>query len=225
MTECLNEAAREALPDLLNGRLGEADRATLIEHVEACAFCSAELALLKEVRRTMPLAPQVDVAWIVAALPAPAASFSAQPDRARRDRGESSMRLRGRAIAASAMAAVITLVAGSVFFARSGTDPRDEPVRTASVPVVSETASPSAAEIGTDSAVQATPNRVAASPSGVVSAARKPASVITLATGGVHDLSDEHLETLIAELEAMESLPSAEPEALLMDIDSLGDRE
>ena len=50
MTECINTEVREALPDLLNGRLSALDTATMNAHVESCAECRAELELLREIR-------------------------------------------------------------------------------------------------------------------------------------------------------------------------------
>ena len=50
MSECMNAGLRDALPDLLNGKLSELDSATLSAHVEGCLDCRSELELLREVR-------------------------------------------------------------------------------------------------------------------------------------------------------------------------------
>ena len=74
MTDCTNVLMRERLPDLLHERLDAAARAEVQAHLAACAECAAELTLLREARRAMQRVPVVDVARIVAALPAPTAA-------------------------------------------------------------------------------------------------------------------------------------------------------
>ncbi len=69
MTECFSPEVRDYLPDLVHGRLGDVDAATLAAHVEACEACTAEVALLKEARRTAPPAPAVSIDSILALLP------------------------------------------------------------------------------------------------------------------------------------------------------------
>ena len=69
MTECMNQEVRDALPDLLHGRLDALNKSTMLAHVEACADCAAELAILREARDSARLAPQIDVDRIVASLP------------------------------------------------------------------------------------------------------------------------------------------------------------
>ena len=69
MSECFSPEVRDFLPDLVHGKLGEIDTATLLAHVEACDACAAELALLREVRASAPLAPSIDVALVAAAIP------------------------------------------------------------------------------------------------------------------------------------------------------------
>src|SRR5688500_6636940 len=71
MTECFDPEDRDFLHDLVHGRLGEVDTATMLAHFEACDSCAAELALLREVRASVPVGPAIDVAQIVSALPAP----------------------------------------------------------------------------------------------------------------------------------------------------------
>ena len=70
MTDCPNAAVRDLLPDLLHGRLELASRAMVQAHVESCADCQKELALLRNLLGARRGAPQVDLAAIVAALPA-----------------------------------------------------------------------------------------------------------------------------------------------------------
>ena len=69
MNDCVMTEVRDALPDLAHGRLSELDTATMSAHVESCADCRAELALLREVRDSAPLAPAMDAARIASVLP------------------------------------------------------------------------------------------------------------------------------------------------------------
>jgi anti-sigma factor RsiW len=69
MTECFDPEVRDYLPDLVHGRLGEVDTATMLAHIEACDACARELALLREVKAAATVAPRIDVDAIVSALP------------------------------------------------------------------------------------------------------------------------------------------------------------
>jgi hypothetical protein len=76
MSDCPNVEMREALPELLHGRLDVVHAARVREHVAVCAECAAELELLERVRRTYAKAPAIDTAAIVRALPVPHARRS-----------------------------------------------------------------------------------------------------------------------------------------------------
>lgn len=82
MTECRNPELQDLLPDYLSESLGDADRMRVAAHVSACAACDADLVLLRQVRAarmtTAGRAAPIDIARIVAALPAPPARV-AQP--------------------------------------------------------------------------------------------------------------------------------------------------
>ena len=69
MVDCPNGEIRDQLPDYVHEQLPVAIRATVSAHVATCAACSAELALLRELRGSMQVVPTVDVGKIVAALP------------------------------------------------------------------------------------------------------------------------------------------------------------
>jgi len=71
MSDCSNIEIREALPELLHGRLDAIQAAKVREHVARCAECAAELELLDRVQRVYSTAPAVNSAAIVAALPRP----------------------------------------------------------------------------------------------------------------------------------------------------------
>ncbi len=69
MTECDNAEMRDLLPDLVNDLLSVGERDRVQAHVVSCDACSDEVVLLRAMRAARPLAPVVDVARIVSALP------------------------------------------------------------------------------------------------------------------------------------------------------------
>jgi anti-sigma factor RsiW len=71
MTDCPNGEIRDQLPDFVHDQLTAPARVTVAAHVAQCAACTAEVKLLRELRGALRRAPAVDVARIVAALPAP----------------------------------------------------------------------------------------------------------------------------------------------------------
>ena len=73
MSDCPNVEMREALPELLHGRLDAAHAASVRVHVARCAECAAELELLERVQRSYATSPAIDTAAIVRALPTPRA--------------------------------------------------------------------------------------------------------------------------------------------------------
>ena len=74
MTDCTNVEIRELLPEYLSGALSDARRREVSRHVESCAECAEELALLQLVREAYTeTAPAVNVSAIVSALPKKAA--------------------------------------------------------------------------------------------------------------------------------------------------------
>ena len=70
MTECSNGDMRDLLPDLLHGRLAPDARQSVEAHVQACADCREELALLRTMSATLRSGPSVNVAALVANIPA-----------------------------------------------------------------------------------------------------------------------------------------------------------
>jgi anti-sigma factor RsiW len=71
MIDCPNGEIRDQLPDFVHEQLNATARAAVAAHVAHCAACTAEVTLLRELRGTLRNGPTVDVARIVAALPAP----------------------------------------------------------------------------------------------------------------------------------------------------------
>lgn len=214
MNDCMNAEVRLALPDLMHGRLSELDTVTMRAHVETCADCREELRLLQEIRASAPIAPRIDIERIVAALPTPMPTVADQlvasaPGRARRS---SSMMWKMTAVAA-------LLVTGSLTFATARRQAVIAPAKTASVAVSAPAASPTVSVPAPAAAVvvPATEPRVVASTEN----AAKSSAGLSL-TGGVQDLSDDQLESLVNGLDNVEAIPSGEPEPITISVDEDG---
>jgi hypothetical protein len=206
VSDCVNAEVRDALPDLLHGRLSELDTATMKAHVESCAGCRAELELMREIMRearsAARITPPIDAAKIAAAIgPYPAPGVVPSGTRRTTVFGNGAM-LR------IAMVAAVVAVGG--WLLSSGID--DEPgavTQTAATPssVTSVTSESNSASSSTGSS-PAAPARAATS-------APRETQVASLSlVGSTAELTDADLEKLVAELDGMESLPSAEPQSL-----------
>ncbi|HEY6218401.1 MAG TPA: zf-HC2 domain-containing protein [Gemmatimonadaceae bacterium] len=69
MNDCTNAEMRDLLPELANGRLDGASLMSIRGHLEGCADCTEEFALLQRSRAVLILAtPRVDVDRISSAI-------------------------------------------------------------------------------------------------------------------------------------------------------------
>ena len=189
MTDCQNVTMREALPELLHGRLADGERRLLEAHLVECVDCTDELAILEAVLASAP-APAVDVTRIVMAIPSyrPVADAESRVD-ARS--GVIPMRPRaGWASGWSSRSARLQLAA-ALAIAAAGIS---------TVAVVKHNGAQQQASVA---AVGAT-------------AARADQGVALVATA---DLSDAELATLIKDMDSMQALPPAEPEPIAPAVD------
>lgn len=238
MIDCMMPEIRDSLPDLLHSRLPAFERIALTAHVEGCESCSADLALLRNVAVTAPLAPAMDVDRIVAGLPRTAGtlslSTSASPMLIRQT--SATIAKQGnfsRLMIFGSIAAVLAVAVGGLAIATgdSGADRQvatstRQAVRTATETSGSSDAGESRVTVGAPAEQDSSmglPDDVTASAgqsaSGISTALTEP-SPLTIA-GSVGDLSDAHIERLLRELENMEGLPSAEPESVTSTLESL----
>lgn len=190
MTDCQNVTMREALPELLHGRLPDGERRLVEAHLVECVDCTDELAILQAVLASAPV-PAIDVTRIVAAIPSyhavstNEAQAESRPDvipmrpRASWSAGRSSRSARLQLAAALAIAA-----AGVSTVAVVKHNGVQQPL---SVAAVSATTS-----------------------------ARGDQGVALVATA---DLSDAELATLIKDMDSMQALPPAEPEPIAPAVD------
>jgi hypothetical protein len=108
MRDCSNGEVRDRLPELMHNQLAGETLALVRGHVEGCADCRAELALLEQLR-SASVAPRVDTSRIVASLP----RYRAVP---------AWRRVANAAPFRAAAAAVILLAGGYMFATRGGAD-------------------------------------------------------------------------------------------------------
>lgn len=188
--DCLNGEMRDRLPDLVHETLSAAERERVAAHVASCSDCAAEVELIRAARRAFP-APAVDVARVVAALPGSPGNAGAWWSGGFDGRA-------WRAAAAIALVAIggLSVVALWGMFDR-GTDAAKVSSHVARTAQPGPDASPAAKQ------VPITSRRVAAAFSG--------ADELSFG-GGLSDLTDDQLKTLLRELDALQATLSAEPE-------------
>ena len=197
MNDCPNGEMRDLLPEYANGVLPPAVQERVGAHVSHCADCAAEVALIRTVRASYPT-PRIDLARILAALPqpvrqtrAPAGLFRAQQWRM------------AAGIAMIAIGGISVAVLRSAMHSASPAVPEPTPVPTptpiaAQTPasVISPAVQPSAPTDRMKPSSRANPVKMGELSFG----------------GGLSDLSDAQLKSLLREIDALDGAPSTEPE-------------
>jgi hypothetical protein len=220
MSECLSAEMRDVLPDFVHGQLDDGRAAEVRAHLADCTDCAAEAELLRVVMSAAPAAPEMNIAGIVRALPTPTrhgfllhrgrgtgspltpVALPAMPHRSR---------VWSRPVVKIAAAVAIVAAGGlSLLVGRDVLRPDTQVGQmTPSIDNGTRSANPAPTP----------PLQVATAPSApaVEPKARQVAVAssagISLA-GDLQDLSDEHLEALLSEMDQMDGLPAAEPDAL-----------
>ena len=208
MTDCPNAEMRDRLPDLLHERLDANARAAVVAHVDECADCRAELALLREVRVSLSsgilAVDAASIARVVVARTAPQRAI-----------GGRHIRWPGWRLAA---AAAVVLVGGTSLAALYAM--RGEPNGNGHTSGAAVAAAPFV-----DTTGHTKPRSVIEAPPQVASGAPDvPKSSGELAAAGdVSDLSQSELRALLGDLETIEAVPSTEPEPVTVRV-SLPDR-
>ena len=217
MIDCVRVDLRDALPDLIHGHLDPARTAEVEAHVAGCAECAAELDLLRAALASAPAAPIMNIARIAAALPTPtrhgfvlhrggAATAAPAAVRSTRRRGiwtRPSLRI-------AASLAVVTAGGLSLLVGRDVLSPERQVGQSTVAVAVGDTPRPVPAPDAASGA------------SGLAAGASAPQRQVATASNriglslvsDVQELSDEHLATLVNELDRIEAIPAAEPEAL-----------
>lgn len=226
MNDCPNAVIRDQLPDLLHERLDPSARAAVLAHVDACADCRAELAVLRGVHGMLIAhTPRVDVRAIVAALPKPTvvARPVVEPQVARANAVALRPTARRRVWSDWRVAAALVLfVAGG----SSVVLLRQSPVVSPSEILGDVKLPPATAPIASSPTPPAVkPNAPA------TSTPRPPTAAETLATTGqggaelgvsghLADLDEGQLKALLDDIDHIEAVPITDPEPVAIKIDS-----
>jgi hypothetical protein len=214
----MNAEMRDALPDYLNGMLDVARTAEVRAHVAACDECALELELLRVVAASAPTAPPMDVARIANAIPTPTKHgfmIHRGGDGVARAEAPTVVPIRNTprriwsrpSVKIAAGLAIVTAGGLSLLVGRDVLRPelqvgQSKPVAVATVPVAPSVTAPDV-PAKASSTRETQPRQVATAAPGGLSL-----------TGDLQELSDEHIETLLNEMDRMDGLPSAEPEAV-----------
>ena len=191
MADCSNVEIRELLPERAGGALSAADIARVDAHLAGCGLCTAELALINAARRSLRVAPSIDIARISAGVIAATAAPS-RPQLVRGAGAPAAIRTtpRLRWIGWKAAAAITIAAAGIGSFAvwRSTDD-------ATVVPNDGTVASAPPAAAGT------APQPVAASAPVLVASATPGSEPPELGVGGgLGELSSSDLQALLGDL-------------------------
>lgn len=213
MNECVSAEMRDAFPDLIHGSLDAARAANVEAHAASCAECRAELDLLRVVVASATKAPAMDIGRIAAALPTPTRQGLLLHQGGRQPAGSRKLQTvwSRPLLRAAATVAIVTAGGLSLLVGRDALSPERQ-------------ARPSATGVATAAhATAAAPITVTAPASDVApqqAVARHLASAAALSlVGEVQDLTDEHLATLLSEMDRMDAIPGVEPEAISPAID------
>lgn len=200
MTECTNLEMRDLLPDYARGALVGAAVAAVERHLADCASCRAELAVVRNAQLVLGVTPRVDVSRIAAAVVRSAGirrGATTAVAQARRRRAWTSAPSRRMWLAAASLVAL----AGAAALATRGDDAANG---TGSLPPV----------------VVQTDEPIPRAPGGNVPNTARPttqpaASNELTVAGGLTDLADAELESLLRELEGLDAQFEIEPANLL----------
>jgi len=218
MSECVNADIRDVLPDFVHGQLDAGRTAEVRAHLSECSDCADEVELLRAIVASAPVAPAMNVARIARALPTPTrhgfllhrgggtgsplTPSVISPTIQRRSRVWSRP-----AVKIAAGLAIVTAGGLSLLVGRDVLRPDTQVGQPSSAPLELPSAGPAPAPDA--------PVAVATVPQPRAPQTRQVAvaSAAGISLGGeLQDLSDEHLQTLLNEIDRMDGLPAAEPD-------------
>ena len=207
MNDCPNANVRDLLPELVHGRLDVEALALVESHVAGCADCQAEFALLRDLRGSLRRTPQVDLAAIVAAVPAYRAP------------------VRRSWVGWRTAAAITVVIAGgsSVALLQRNVTGQVDAVSVSSAPASSvpvPVSAPVAAPTGVTSSVPVRtpvpekPALVASQPPVATAQVARGADAggreLAMGGGSLSDLSDRELASLLKDIESLDAVPTVE---------------
>ena len=198
MSECTNLEMRDRLPDFVRGALSGPSSVELEGHLATCAECRAELRLVRDAHAVLSATPSVDATHIVTAIGRSSGlrrSATAAVAESRRRRAWSVAPSRRVWLAAASIVAVVgaaVLASGKM---RAPTAPDVAPV----VVQVDRPRTPTA--IGAEPTAPLTP--------------RASGHAELVMGGGVSDLADADLESLLQALDDVDTQLDVEPAVLM----------
>jgi len=194
MTDCPNAEMRDRLPDLLHERLEASAHAAVIAHVDECADCRAELALLRQARASLS-SGLVAIDTTAIARTVVVRTAGSRVTAIRRSRW-TDWRL--------AAAIAVLAVGGASFAAVYRTRVHDRS------PVIATPMTAVLPSVATDSAPPLPATTPTERPATQTETAKSHAELA--AAGDVGDLSESELRTLLGDLDTIEAVPPTEPE-------------
>ena len=198
MSDCTNLDLRDLLPDFARGALTGPSRVALDAHLATCAACRAELEVVRKAHAALSAAPPVDTARIAAAVTRATAlrreaTTSVAQARRRRAWGSGAPARRAWLAAAS-----VAAIAAAVLLA---SNLRRDPASLGGAPVVVQSDEPAA------------PTPVASEPTRPATPRPIPDAELVMG-GGVSDLADADLESLLEVLQQVDTALDVEPAVL-----------
>jgi hypothetical protein len=199
MSECKNLEVRDLLPVLAREELNDSERVVVEQHLAMCADCRAELELVRDVARALRSTPAIDTARIARAVV-----------RAAREHREAPISLdamrRRRAAPRRVWLAAASLIAVAGAGALAVVATRDE---------VSQGPVPAVAIIDTTAVSPTRPEPTDLPRAQSPREPRATPGVELVMGGGVSDLADADLQSLLGVLEGLDAQIDVEPAVLL----------
>lgn len=198
MSECTNLEMRDRLPDFVRGALSGPSSVELEEHLATCAECRAELRLVRDARAVLSATPSVDASAIVAAIDRSSGlrrSATAAVAESRRRRAWAAAPSRRVWLAAASIVAVV----GAAVLASGRLRPP---------------ASPDSEQLAVQVEDPRTPTAVGAEPTAPLTP-RASAHAELVMGGGVSDLADADLESLLQALDDVDTQLDVEPAVVM----------
>jgi anti-sigma factor RsiW len=199
MSECTNLEMRDQLPDFVRGALSAPSSVELEDHLATCAECRAELRLIRDARVVLSTTPSVDATHIVAAI-----ARSTGLRRSATTAVAESRRRRAWTVVASsrrvwlAAASIVGVVGAAVLVSGKMRAPASRDL----APAVVQVEQPR------------TPTAVGTQPTAPVTS-RPSAHAELVMGGGVSDLADADLESLLRALDDVDTQLDVEPAVVM----------
>lgn len=190
MRDCINAEVRDRLPELVHGLLEGAEQSDVDAHVSECPDCAAEAALIRRAAGVMALAsPRMDAARIAAALPVRGVAAPGRP------------MWSGGALRIAAALLIAVAGVGALQFATRDRATGDVARIDAPLPAT-----------GGERAIARPMTAPAAG--GAYATAQVAGRTGLVLVGGIDALTLDQLEVLVSGVDALDAMPSADPEPL-----------